>query len=271
MTKRNLVVIGSGPAGIEAAIEGATLGAATTLVVAEAVGGNALAHSLVPSKVLIAQAIAFGLHSSLGCRIDPLNWSAIGHQVTEEQRLEGARAERRLGERHVTLVSGEARVRQAAHGFVVDVDTSDGRALSALPADAVVGATGSVAVLPGGMAPDGHRVLLPRHLPGPIPPPSPLAVLGAGIAGVEFASALSRLGIEVILVAKQARILPSFSARAAAVSATRFTDSGGQLVTGMLLWLSIRHGSFLQAIRGELLEEALIARGKVVVEDDGSL
>lgn len=232
MTKRRLVVIGSGPAGIEAALEGAARGAATTLVVAEAVGGNALAHSLVPSKVLIAQAVALSRHASLGCRIDPLDWSAIAHQVTEEQRLEGARAEHRLAERQVTLVLGEARVHRAPDGFVVDVDPGGGAGSSVLRADAIVGATGSVAVLPGGMAPDGHRVLLPRHLPGPKPPPSPLVVLGAGIAGVEFASALARLGIEVVLVAKQARILPSFSARAATVSATRFTDSGGQLVTG---------------------------------------
>jgi len=232
MTKRRLVVVGSGPAGIEAALEGSALGAATSLVVAETVGGNALAHSLVPSKVLIAQAVVLGRHASLGCRIDPLDWSAIGHQVVDEQRREQARAERRLAEGHVTLVAGEASVRREGDGFVVEVDPGGGATVSTLRADAVVGATGSTAVLPPGMAPDGRRVLLPRHLPGPMPPSSPLAVLGGGIAGVEFASALARLGIEVILVADRARILPSFSARAATLSATMFTESGGKLVTG---------------------------------------
>jgi pyruvate/2-oxoglutarate dehydrogenase complex dihydrolipoamide dehydrogenase (E3) component len=260
MAKRRLVVVGSGPAGIEAALEGAALGAAVSMVVGETVGGNALAHSLVPSKVLIARAAALDRHRSLGCPTDPLDWPEIGRQVAVEQRLEQARAEHRLAEAHVTLVPGEATVQRAEDGFVVEIDPGDGASPSAIRADAVVGATGSLAVLPGGMAPDGRRVLLPRHLPGPTPPPSPLAVLGTGIAGVEFASALVRLGIDVILVGGQDRILPSFSAHAAAASTSRFAERGGQLVTGFHVEevQPVRDGLEIRARDGRRLEAAAV-------------
>jgi len=260
MTKPHLVVVGSGPAGIEAALEGAALGAATTMVVAEGVGGNAVLHSLIPSKVMIAEATARRRHTPLGSQTAPLDWSALGDRVSEEQRLEQRRSERRLAEREVTLLSGQARVRRTAGGFTVVIDVNGGSTRRTLRADAVIGATGSLAVLLEKMVPDGHRVLLPRHLPGSSPPPSPLAVLGGGIAGVEFATALVHLGIEVILVADGDRILPNFSTRAATVLSNAFAESGGQLVNGFSVEevQSAGDGVVIRTTNGQHLDAAAV-------------
>lgn len=232
MRHRQLVVIGSGPGGVEAALQGAALGVTTSLVVGEGVGGNAVLHSLVPSKVMIAIATARRNAVVIGARVDPLDWSALAHRVAEEQQLEQDRAEHELREGSVELVPGQARVRRAGHGFVVEIEPGEGETASTIGADSVVGATGSVAVLPSGLAPDGKRVLLPRHLPGMTPPPMPLAVLGAGVAGVEFATAMVHLGLEIFLVANGDQILPSFSASAAKVVESAFCAEGGVVVKG---------------------------------------
>ncbi|MCA9968818.1 MAG: FAD-dependent oxidoreductase, partial [Anaerolineales bacterium] len=53
---KEIIVIGSGPAGIEAARAAATAGAHVTLVGDGPVGGRAGWHSLLPSKVWLTAA-----------------------------------------------------------------------------------------------------------------------------------------------------------------------------------------------------------------------
>ena len=60
MTKR-IVVVGGGPAGIEAAKAAAKAGSQVTLVSEGPVGGRAGWHSLLPSKVWLAAADTAGL------------------------------------------------------------------------------------------------------------------------------------------------------------------------------------------------------------------
>ena len=49
--RKNIVIIGGGPAGLEAARAAAKAGAQVTLVSNEGLGGRAGWHSLLPSKV----------------------------------------------------------------------------------------------------------------------------------------------------------------------------------------------------------------------------
>lgn len=260
MARKHMVVVGSGPAGIEAALEGADLGARTSLVVEEALGGNAVQHSLVPSKVMIAAASGRHQAAAIGAEVGPVDWGSLARRVVQEQELERDRAQLLLQERSVELIFGHANVSRRAQEFVVEVQPSGGGQPQLINCQAVVGATGSAAVLPDGLAPDGFRMLLPRHLPGETPPSSPVAVLGAGVAGVEFASALANLGVETILVAGGERILPSFSPSATAVVAAEFVARGGRLVENF----RIEHvaasagGVTVRSVDGRVLEVAAV-------------
>ena len=67
----NIVIIGGGPAGYEAALVAAQLGADVTVVEADGAGGACVLSDCVPSKTFIASSdvvTAFRHSSSLGVR-----------------------------------------------------------------------------------------------------------------------------------------------------------------------------------------------------------
>src|SRR6478672_4792382 len=68
----NIVIIGGGPAGYEAALVAAQLGAEVTLVEASGAGGACVLYDCVPSKTFIASSdvvTAFRHGASLGVRL----------------------------------------------------------------------------------------------------------------------------------------------------------------------------------------------------------
>ena len=54
-----IVIVGGGPAGYEAALVAADLGAEVLIVNDEGLGGNSVLWDCVPSKTLISSAVAF--------------------------------------------------------------------------------------------------------------------------------------------------------------------------------------------------------------------
>jgi len=162
-----------------------------------------------------------------------------------------AAIERRLTDAGVRRLPGRARVQRSGAELVVDVRNAG--VSRSLRADFVIGATGSVAVLPPGVAPDGTRVLLPRHLPGDAPPPQPVALLGAGPAGVELPTALAHLGVEAQLTSPSRQILPAFSETAARIVETALLEAGGR----------VRHNFRATGVR-------TVQDGVVIVAKDGS-
>lgn len=166
--------------------------------------------------------------------------------------------EHRLAEVGVRQLPGQARIQRSGTELVVEVRHSG--AARSLRADFVIGATGSVAVLPPGAAPDGSRVLLPRHLPGDAPPPQPLALLGAGVAGTEFATALAHLGLKVQLISPSRQILPAFSETAAKMVEAALIVAGDRVLHGFSAAevRARRDGVMIVAKDGRSLEAASV-------------
>ncbi|MCL6597060.1 MAG: FAD-dependent oxidoreductase [Firmicutes bacterium] len=198
-----VLVVGAGPAGAAAALAAAARGAEVTVVERAFAGGNAVAHSLLPSKVRIAAARDLAAAAGWGA---PAGVAAGGVLAHLRWRREAARAalEARLAQAGVTLRSG------AALRF-----EGPGRAHVAAPGgerevafDAAVVATGSAARLPAGLRPDGRRVLLSRDLATLADLPARAVVVGAGPTGVEIASLLSLAGAGVTLVGRGRELLP---------------------------------------------------------------
>lgn len=207
-----VVVIGGGPAGYEAALVAAQVGAEVTVVERDGLGGACVLYDCVPSKAFIASSdamTAFGTADRLGIdagkpadlRVDA---PAVHGRVRDLARAQSVDVGRHLAKAGVHVVVGSARLVDSGagrrHRVAVDRETID--------ADVVLVATGaSPRILPGA-APDGERILNWRQVYALPALPEHLVVVGSGVTGAEFASAYLALGSEVTLISSRDRVLP---------------------------------------------------------------
>jgi NAD(P)H dehydrogenase (quinone) len=241
-----IVIIGGGPAGYEAAIVAAELGAEVTVVSDEGLGGNSVLWDCVPSKALIHAAQGRGrLEAAVtsGSLDEAVTEGEVDYpRVAAHALALGAEqsddVERRVAEAGVQRLTGRGRI----HGdHLVEVTGHDG-STGVLPADYILLATGSrPRVLPF-FVPDGERVLLGRHLYGLDTLPEHLVVVGSGATGAEFADAYRRLGSEVTLVSSRGQILPTEDPDAALVIQDVFERRGMRIVYGSRAVSCVRRG-----------------------------
>jgi pyruvate/2-oxoglutarate dehydrogenase complex dihydrolipoamide dehydrogenase (E3) component len=210
---RHIVVIGGGPAGIEAAAAAARAGAQVTLVSDGPPGGRAGWDSLIPSKVWIATADLLGelptvdAHGVAGLAEPSLDAATVLARIRHVAQTWSAQEGRRLADLGVKVLTGVA-------AFVdptsLSVQTAEGQAPLMLTADAVIIASGSVPRFPPLMRPDGKQVLAPRFMSSLEHLPPDMLVIGGGVTGSEFVSLFSRLGVRVTWLVGPSGILPSF-------------------------------------------------------------
>lgn len=206
MAQVDLIVIGAGMAGINAAARAAEAGASVAVIERDRVGGTCPVRGCIPSKALIRSAeiaheartaAAYGVHVGdvrvdMGAVIDRV-------QAIVDRGSAGATAYLESLE-SVRLVRGEARFEEP--GVVaVDGERIRGRR--------VIVATGAAPRRPPvpGLDATPHLtsddVLRLRELP------ERLLVIGAGPIGLELGQALSRLGSRVTMVEMADALLPS--------------------------------------------------------------
>jgi dihydrolipoamide dehydrogenase len=226
----DVIVIGSGPGGYVAAIRAAQLGLATACVEkAPVLGGTCLNVGCIPSKAL--------LHSTDLFRQLTTEFPTNGIQVR------GAQADfARMMQRKKEIVAG---FNQGIAGLFQrhKVDWITGAAQLSSPTTVEVGAK----TLQG-----RHIILATGSEPIPLPflpfnektilsstgalaleaVPQTLAIIGAGIIGVELGSVYRRLGSEVIVVEFLDRICPALDAGMASALHASLEKQGLQF------WLS---------------------------------
>jgi pyruvate/2-oxoglutarate dehydrogenase complex dihydrolipoamide dehydrogenase (E3) component len=228
-----VVIIGAGPGGYEAALVAAQLGARVTIVDTDGPGGSAVLTDCVPSKTLIATADLLAVTAeagSLGIRVHgeaprtgtlSVDLGAINQRVRELAAAQSRDIESRLARDGVDYVRGRGRLasptRVIASSPVGDV---------ALDADVVLIATGARPRILESARPDGERIFTWDQLYDLDEVPERLIVVGSGVTGAEFASAYHALGSQVVLVSSRDRVLPGEDPDAAAVIEEAFTSRG---------------------------------------------
>lgn len=223
---KQIVVIGGGPAGVEAAVAAAQGNTQVTLISEGPLGGRTGWDSLLPSKVWLhaaevagtaAHAAAEGVQLGVA-QVEPA--AVLGRIKAVAQRWSEREAQR-LQAAGVKVINGVAAF-SGPHELVVRSDESQ----QALAADAVIIATGSVPRFPPAMKPDGQRIIAPRFASHLSTLPPDMIVIGGGPTGSEFASLFSRLGVKVTWIVGAPGVLPMFDPAAGQALAAAMAAQG---------------------------------------------
>lgn len=206
----DLISIGSGPAGQKAAVQAAKLGKRAAVIEKHhEVGGVCIATGTVPSKTLREAVLYFtspdhspfdrkdGIRNEGRIRAEDLLW-----RVTELIRIEQEVVEDQLRRNGVLMVPGEA---SFVDPHTISVRRSDRE--ERYTAEFILIGVGTDPAVPPGVSCDGEVVMTSDDILHLKTLPKTLAVVGAGVIGMEYASMFARLGVEVTIVEKRDRPL----------------------------------------------------------------
>jgi NAD(P)H dehydrogenase (quinone) len=229
-----VVIVGGGPGGYEAALVGAQLGANVTVVDRDGLGGSAVLTDCVPSKTMIATAelmTAVEGARELGVRFNgvadglaatSIDFAEVNARVKRLASQQSGDIGHKLAAEGVRVIRGTGRLNG---GNEVAATSPDG-AVELVPADVVLIATGAHPRILETALPDGERILTWEQVYDLAEPPDRLIVIGSGVTGVEFASAYKALGVDVVLVSSRDQVLPGEDAQAAQVLEDVLTRRG---------------------------------------------
>ena len=230
---KQIIIIGGGPAGIEAAKAAAKAGASATIVSEGPVGGRSGWHSLLPSKVWLSAADAAGLLAEspfATSQEKPAPATILPHlqQIKQQWNTQQVEALKSLG---VEIVTGQATFISANSVLVKD---NEGQEVATLSGDAVILATGSVPFFPPKLKPNGKTVIAPRFMSALKSLPSSVIVVGAGATGTETVYLFNRLGVDVTWIVDQFGVLPGYPEAAGELMAEILAKRGVKIVQGKL-------------------------------------
>jgi dihydrolipoamide dehydrogenase len=189
MTTTDLIIIGAGPGGYRAAEYAAKQGLHVVIIEKDEVGGTCLNRGCIPTKTYV-HATSFA--------------DAVERQQQVVSLLRSG-VEQILSAPGITLVRGRASFLDAQ---TVEVCSDATAATETITAPHIIIATGSSAkLLP---LPDigDPRLVTSTELLQRTTLPQRLAIIGAGVIGMEFASVFNRFGSEVMVIEYLKECLP---------------------------------------------------------------
>lgn len=206
----DLVIIGAGPGGYEAAYEAADFGMKVALVEKDLVGGTCLNRGCVPTKTMMHSSDAYRIATqSANIGVTAAGVKADLNRIID-RKCEVSETLRDgimflLKKKKVDFVAGTAKV---TDGHTVEISGND--EVSELTAANIMIATGSEPAtppIPGADLPgvlDSTGLL---ELRGEIM--KDFVIIGGGVIGIEFATIYSDLGTNVTVVEAMDRLLPN--------------------------------------------------------------
>lgn len=205
MEKYDLIIIGGGPGGYEAALEASKVyGMKVALVENRELGGTCLNRGCIPTKTLLHSAdLLYELKN---------HGETIGLKGFENTDYDMAVLNRRKNEVVDQLVSGVNSLMRAGKiavykgtGTIIDrgrvaVDLLEGDGREELETDNIMIATGSVPATPPIPGADSSKVITSDELLDLDHPIDELVIIGGGVIGCEFASIFNALGTKVTII-----------------------------------------------------------------------
>jgi NAD(P) transhydrogenase len=208
----DLIVIGSGPAGEKGAAQAAYFSKSVALIEREPVVGGACVNTgTIPSKTLRESALHLSGFRQRGFRegsIDlTVNCITIADFMYRKDRVvahEWKRIEDNLRRHKVDRYGGSARFVSPTRVAITNAIGEE-----VIDGSVILIATGSSPHRPDHVPFDGEVICDSDTILGIDRIPEKLAVVGAGIIGVEYASIFAALGVEVHLIDGRTSLLPN--------------------------------------------------------------
>ncbi len=206
----DIIVIGAGPAGQKAAVQGAKAGNRVALIERErGIGGSCVYRGTIPSKTLRESALHLDRLKRAGEALQ-FNLKPDTQIATLLSRLEDvvqahdSFMSKQLRRNGIALFHGQARFVDA---HTIEMQTVDG-AHQQFTAGTIVVATGSRPRTPKDILVDHEHILDSDSLLSMMYLPQSLTVIGGGVIGCEYASIFALLGVEVTLIDRGEYPLP---------------------------------------------------------------
>lgn len=224
MHKSDIIVIGSGPGGMEVASRALKQGRSVTVIERDRLGGTCLNRGCIPTKALCRSAEMMRLvggASEFGVSVGSVCLDYAKAAERKDAVVAALRDNVALMLSNAEIVTGEARFTASDR---VEVNGE------VYTAPRIVIATGSRPAslnIPGAaLAIDSDRLLAMEKLP------SSIAIIGGGVIGMEFACILSAFGVDVTVIEYCKEILPNFDRDIAKRLRTSLSREGMQIITG---------------------------------------
>ena len=209
MQSYDLIVIGSGPAGQRAAIQGAKMGKRVALIERrEVVGGVCVSTGTIPSKTIreaVLHLSGYNYQNVYGTNYrvkDKITMEDLAFRVQHVIKTEVDVIQAQLSRNNIELLTGIA--------HFVDPKTlrvESARGEQTVGAEIIIIATGTRPAdspkvkLNGVNVIDSDQILQMPEIP------KTLIVVGGGVIGVEYTCMFATLGVRVILIEKRPRLL----------------------------------------------------------------
>jgi dihydrolipoamide dehydrogenase len=272
----DVVVLGAGPIGQNAAEGARGTGLRVAVVERELVGGECSYWACVPSKALLRPVLALsdarrvdGAREAITGSINPAG--AFGRRDRYVSNWDDTGQAAWVAGIGATLIRGHGRLDGARR---VTVSASDGNEVTLSARHAVVVCTGSGAALPdvGGIG--EARPWTNRQATDSSFVPRRLAVVGAGGVGVEMATAWQGLGSSVTLLARGSGLLPRMEPFVGEFIGRGLSDAGVDVRVGVSVRALSRpdpDGPVTLELDNDTefqVDEVLFATGRVPLTDD---
>ncbi|MFC1937370.1 dihydrolipoyl dehydrogenase [Chloroflexota bacterium] len=232
MEKRDVVVVGGGPAGYVAAIRASQLGARVALIEEKHLGGTCLNWGCIPTKFMlhavevyesIKQADQYGIKVA-EAGLDLAKMQACKNRVISTL-VSGVKS--LMGRNNIEVIDGRAKLTSTRE---LEVDSGEGK--RSIPADKIIIANGSKPIdlpIPGI---DSKGVLGTDGLITLEAIPESLLIIGGGVIGVEMATIWAKLGSKVTLVEMMPHCLPTQDSELALMLQDTLRQVGIEILCG---------------------------------------
>jgi NAD(P) transhydrogenase len=205
----DLVVIGSGPAGQRAAIQGAKMGRRVALVERrEVVGGTCINTGTIPSKTMreaVLHLSGFLYQGIYGVNYrvkDNITFADLSFRVQQVIKNELDVTQAQLFRNGITVLDGSAAF---VDPHTVRLQSTRGE--RTCQSDAFVIATGTRPSETPTVPINGRTIILSDQVMQMGELPKTLIVVGGGVIGVEYTCMFAALGVRVVLIEKRPRLL----------------------------------------------------------------
>ncbi len=209
MQPYDLIVIGSGPGGQRAAIQGAKVGKRVGVIEKQAsVGGVCINTGTIPSKTMREAVLHLSgfydknFYGSNHSGKENVTMADLNFRVQYVVESEIGVTQNQLKRNGVEVIHGAGRFMDAHH---IRVETSNG--FAEFEAEYVVIATGTKPSVNLKVPINGRNIINSDQILSMLQIPKTLIVVGGGVIGVEYACMFATLGVRVIIVEKRPRLL----------------------------------------------------------------